>query len=160
TGKRLLQIRGADSQFKSVAFAPDGKALLVAGSSGELALWRPDSGQKVRDLGTAGDKSRAIEYAAFLPDGRTVLAREAGTGRSRFNEVRLWDAENGRLLRSFSLGDAGGLPVHFALSPDGNTLATGVGFRGPGIQLWDTTTRKQVGRFSGHQGGAAESLAF
>src|SRR5207244_3587658 len=47
-----------------------------------------------------------------------------------------------------------------ALSPDGNTLATGGSYRDPVIQLWDTTTGKPVGRFSGHNGGAAESLTF
>jgi WD40 repeat protein len=160
TGKRLLQIRGADGQFKSVAFAPDGKALLVAGSSGELALWRLDSGQKVRDLGTTGGGLRVILYAAFLPDGRTVLARESSRGRAKMDEVRLWGAEDGRLLRSCSIGDAGGHLAHYVLSPDGNTLATGGAYRGPGIQLWDTTTGKRVGRVSGHEAGAAESLAF
>jgi WD40 repeat protein len=162
TGQRLLQIRGEDTWFKSAAFSPDGKALLVAGSPGELALWRPDSGRKVRDLGTAGEKNWGIEYVAFLPDGRTVLTCGFGNGRSKLNEVRFWDTENGRLLQSssFSFGDATRSPGCLALTPDGKTLATGGGYRDPVIQLWDTTTGKRVGRFSGHQGGATESLAF
>jgi sugar lactone lactonase YvrE len=160
TGKRLLQIRGEDTWSKSVAFSPDGKTLLVAGSPGELALWRVDSGRKVRDLGPPGDESRMIAGAAFLPGGRTVLAREADTGRLRFNEARFWDAENGRLLRSFSFGEAEGSPGCLALSPDGNTLATGGGYRDPAIRLWDTTTGKRVGRLSGPNGGPDASLAF
>jgi WD40 repeat protein len=160
TGKRLLQIRGEDSWFKSAAFSPDGQALLVAGSPGELALWRLDSGRKVRDLGTAGNENRTIEYVAFLPGGRTVLTRESDRGRSNLVEARLYDAENGRLLRAFSFGDADSLPGCLALSPDGNTLAAGGGYGEPVIRLWDTTTGKRVGRFSGHNGGAAEALAF
>ncbi len=97
---------------------------------------------------------------AFLPDGRTILTRETGTGRSKFDEARFWDAESGRLLRSFSFGDAENGPGCFVLSPDGNTLATVAGWRDPVIHLWDTTTGKQVGQFSGHNGGAALSLAF
>jgi WD40 repeat protein len=162
TGKRLHQIRGEDSWSKSVAFAPDGKALLVAGMSGELALWRVDSGQKVRDLGAAGDETRAVCYAAFLPDGHTVLAHESGNGQARFDVVRLWEAENGQLLRSFSLGNpnANGYRSGYALSPDGTTLAIAGTWQDPGIELWDTTTGKRVGRFTGHKGGAAEALAF
>ena len=160
TGQRLLQIRGEDTWFKSVAFSPDGKTLLVSGSPGELALWRSDSGRKVRDLGTSEDERRTIGYVAFLPDGRTVLTRESDDGRSKLNEVRFWDAENGRLLRSFPLGEADNSPGRLALSPDGNTLAIAGGYRDPVIQLWDTTRGKRVGQFNGHKGGAAGSLAF
>jgi WD40 repeat protein len=161
TGKRLLQIRGGDTWSKSVAFAPDGKELLVGATPGELALWRVDSGRKVRDLGLAGDANREVSYAAFLPDGRTVLARESDYGRSSFDEARFWDAESGRLLRSFSFGaPEGGPPGSAALSPDGQTLATVGKYPDPTIQLWDTTTGKRVGRLSGHTGGPAVSLAF
>ncbi len=161
TGKRLLQIRGEDTWDRSIALSPDGKTLLVSGSHGELALWRSDSGRKVRDLlPTTGDPRPMIQYAAFLPDGRTVLACESSNGSSKFNEARLWDAESGRLLRSFSLGDAGGPRDCRALSPDGNTLAATGSFNDPVIHLWDTTTGKGVGQFSGHKGGAPMSLAF
>jgi len=161
TGKRLLQIRGEDTWDRSVAFSPDGKTLLVSGSHGEFALWRSDSGRKVRDLlPTTGDPRPMIQYAAFLPDGRTVLACESRNGGSKFNEARLWDAESGRFLRSFSLGDAGGPRDCRALSPDGNTLAAWGGFRERDIHLWDTTTGKRVGRISGHMTGTVVALAF
>jgi hypothetical protein len=160
TGNRLLQIRGEDTWYRSVTFSSDGKTLLVAGSPGELALWRADSGRKARDLGAPRDESQWITGTAFLPGGRTVLTVESGNGGSKLKEVRFWDIQNGRLQRSFSLGDADSSPSCLALSPDGNTLATGGGYRDPIIQLWDTTTGKRVGRLSGHNGGAATSLAY
>lgn len=159
TGKRLLQIRGEDAWTKSIAVSPGGKTLLVVSPS-ELALWGLDSGRKVRAFGTAKDEGRSVRLAAFLPGGHIVMTGESGNGRSKFNEARFWDADKGVLLRSFSLGGADSLPGCLALSPDGNTLATASNYRGPGIQLWDTTTGKRVGRFSGHPEGAAESLAF
>jgi WD40 repeat protein len=170
TGKRLQQIRGEDTSLKLAVYSPDDKALLVAGSPGELALWQPDSGRKVRDLGTPGNNSRMIDYAVFLPGGRTVLARECHTRRSKVMEVRFYDADSGRVLRSFACGEAplNAFQGQRALSPDGTLLATG-GDSGdpsirlwntPRIQLWDTTTGKRVGRCSGHLGGAAEALAF
>ncbi len=160
TGKRLLQIRGEDTWRKSVAFSPDGKTLLVSGSPGELALWRVDSGRKVRDLGTDGDESRAIENAVFLPGGCTVLTRESGNDSSKLDEARFWDAETGRLLRSFSFGDTESSQGPLALAPDGNMLAVRSGIRDPVIQLWDTNTGKRVGRIRGHNGGPPASLAF
>jgi WD40 repeat protein len=89
-----------------------------------------------------------------------VLTHEFGDRRSKFNEVRFWDADNGRLLRSFSLGEARSRPGCLALSPDGNTLASAGDFGDPIIQVWDTTTGTRVGRIPGHAGGAAMSLAF
>ena len=160
TGKRLLQIRGEDATLWSVAFSPDGKTLLVAGSPGELALWRLDSGRKVRDLGTPGDESRGITIAGFLPDGRTVWTREYSRGNSRTNKVLFWGVQDGRPLRSFSLVEAGSSQDCSALSPDGNTLAVGGGYRDSLIRLWDTNTGKRAGQFSGHNGGPATSLAF
>jgi WD40 repeat protein len=160
TGKRLLQIRGEDTWYRSVAFSPDGKTLLVAGTPGELALWRADSGRTVRGLGTPGDEKRMITGATFLPGGRTVLTLESDDGRSKPSEVRFWDVENGRLRRSFPIGNADGPLGCLVLSPDGNTLATGGGYPDPVIRLWDATTGKRVGRFSGHNGGPAASLAF
>jgi hypothetical protein len=114
----------------------------------------------VRDLGTSENARRWIHFAAFLPGGRTVLTCESANGGSNPNEVRIWDAENGRLLRSFSLGNDDRYYPGFALAPDGKTLATVGGYKDPVIQLWDTTTGKRVARFSGHQGGGAASLAF
>jgi WD40 repeat protein len=157
TGKRLLQIRGDHNQEKSAALSPDGKTLLVAGTEGELALWQADSGRRVRDL-PPGNESLMIRYATFLPDGRAVLAREVGRGNARFNEIRLWEVETGRLLRSFSLGDSE--PVCCAVSPDGSTLATGGDYRGHAIRLWDLATGKPAGRLPGHAGGTVTALAY
>jgi hypothetical protein len=163
TGKRLLQVRGgASPPMKTAAISPDGKTFLVAAADGELALWRLDSGQKVRDLATTGVGRGPILFAAFRPDGRTVLALESGEGRVPTDEIRFWDAESGRLLRSFALGSPDNYATRFALSPDGNTLASGGDPRGRNlaIQLWDITTGKQVARLVGHNGGPAGSLAF
>jgi WD40 repeat protein len=161
SGERLRQIRVSDSQFKAVTFSPDGKTLLVAGTKGELSLWQADSGQKVRDLGGAGDRNRAVVYAAFLPDGKTILSREFGSARGPINEVRFWDAQSGRLLRSFPMNDSYPFGMRYALSPDGKTLATsGHEGRKPVIHLWDTDSGKQFVWLHEHPGERVPVLAF
>jgi WD40 repeat protein len=162
TGKRLHQIRGADSHhLKRVAFSPSGKELLVSGYSGELALWRVDSGQKARDLGSSEEERRAITFGAFLPDGRTVVSRESDRSARDFVELKFWDAEDGRQLRSFRMRGSVHDLATCALSTDGKTLATvGGDYRDSSIELWDMSTEEQVGRFRGHPGGPATALAF
>ncbi len=161
TGKRLRQIRGDDSQHKWVGFADDGKAVVLAGTSGELSLWRADSGQKIRDLGPAG---REVAFGAFLPGGKTLLSIEQ-LGRRLENppQVRLWDADSGKSLQSFPVRADGFFPNTFALSPDGKTLATLIligSYQRSDIQLWDTDTGKVVVRLPGHDDSAIVSLAF
>jgi WD40 repeat protein len=161
TGKRLLQIRGADSGMKGVSFTPDGKTVLVAGTSGELALCRTDSGAKLGDLGEAGNERRAVLQAAFLPDGMTVLSRESSSGEGGVHEVRLWDAESRRLLRSFTISTPNPFRMKCALSPDGKTLATSSGDdNDPAAYLWDTDSGKRLTGLRGHSGGAVYALAF
>jgi WD40 repeat protein len=161
TGKRLVQIRGVESQYRSVRFSPDGKMLLVAGTSGELALWDAARGQHVRDLGEAGNERRRVVYGVFLPDGRTILSREPG-GRapgSDSDQVCIWSAETGRLLRSFRLVNPESYTERFyALSPDGKTLA--INTRDRAIQLCDTDSGKPLLELRGHPGGAVSALAF
>jgi sugar lactone lactonase YvrE len=151
-GKRLRQMRVSQSLSKGVTFAPDGRSLLVAGPTGELSLWATDSGQKVHDLGEVGDRNRQVLYAAFLPDGKTFLSWEFGFGRRSFNEVRFWDAQSGRLLRSFPVSERDDFYMRLALSPDGKTLATSGG-------LWDTDTGQLRARLPEHPGGVM-ALAF
>jgi WD40 repeat protein len=153
TGKRLYQIRGEDSPYKSVAFAPDGKTLLVAGTLAELALWHADSGNKARDLGTPGGARRLVLAAAFLPDGKAVLARES-------DEVRLWDGVTGRLLRSSPVAKGHSTPSICAFSPDGKTLAEAHTRQEGAIELRDTVTGEAVGGFGDAWWQSFTALAF
>jgi WD40 repeat protein len=162
TGEQKHQLRGTDSPFRSVAFAPDGKTLVVAGTLGELALWRADSGQKLRDLGTPEDEGhRRVEDAAFFPDGRTLLSHEFTRRWLGAGEVRVWETESGRLLRSWPLLPGSTFNDTFALSPDGETLAATTGdFQAGTVLLWDTTMGKLLLRLRGHSGGMVGALAF
>jgi WD40 repeat protein len=149
SGKRLAQARGGGGR-KHVAFAPDGKSLLVAGFSGELAQWRPDLTAKLQDLGES-DERRDVEFAAFLPDGKTVCSVEGRGVREETQELRFWDAATGRPLRSLRLPTSTPGPGACALSPDGRTFAyIADGYPDKVIQLWDTASGKRLAELRGH----------
>src|SRR5207245_10839983 len=120
---RLWQIRGPNSWMMSVAFSPDGKALLVPGIRGGLTLWRADSGQKMRDIGADTEGKLLIRPTIFLPDGKSILSREFQPGGpTQHHEIRLWESDSGRLLRSFHIATNNPNYETFALSPDGKML--------------------------------------
>jgi RNA polymerase sigma factor (sigma-70 family) len=171
TGKRLHQIPGS-ADLNSRAFSPDGQALLVAARQ-TLALWSVATGQKRHDLRPAGDASRVILYAAFLPDGKAVLTVEQATqpdvkpnAVKQIGEAVIWDVETGRRLRSFPLIDRPGRSLdgfitffsasRYALSPNGKVLAVGAE---DGVRLWDTTTGEEWLPLRGHS-GSVHALAF
>jgi WD40 repeat protein len=118
--RKLLPERGCNS----VAFSPDGKRVLTGGYAGIVELRDTVTGELVRSF-----KGAAIRWVAFSPDGARILA---ASGHS----VLLWDAETGRLLRSFE-GHAANV-TSVAFSPDGARILSGSDDRT--IRLWDAAT--------------------
>jgi WD40 repeat protein len=163
SGKRLHQIRGLDTR-KYLAFAPDGKSLLVTDwYGGGLTLYSTDTAARMRTFGETHSQSRSVWRAAFLPGGNMLASVETQRVSPKdVTEVRFWDAAGGQMLRSFTLPaervrDLSSL----ALSPDGKTLAVaGANYGGDSaVQLYDTGTNKLVGTLHGHT-GVVTALSF
>jgi WD40 repeat protein len=153
--------RGQKSAFRpdvyAMAFSPDGKRLITAGSTaavggrhglpgGIVAVWDAQTGKIVHQL----DKlSTAASSVAWSADGKRFAAGTNGAGGElpEAGEVRVWDAETGKVLYSFKVkpeveqgewASAGDV----AFGPDGTRVAAPVtaGSRGaPGGLLIDDT---------------------
>jgi WD40 repeat protein len=92
----------------SLAWAPDGKSLATADSSGRIKVW--DAGGGLERLTLRGDAGTAL---AFTPDGTVLAAGSRGA-------VTLWPLTTRPDADTFRNPDAAG---PFALSPDGRTMA-------------------------------------
>ncbi len=104
--------------------SPGGGTLAVACTDRLVYLLRPFSGEKRLTL--TGDQLGSIRGLAFMPDGKTIA------GISDDQQLRLWDTDSGKLLRTYpALRDkaGAGLPPHvptaLAVSPDGGLIAVG-----------------------------------
>jgi WD40 repeat protein len=99
----------------SLAFSPDGGELATGHYDGTIRIWKSDDGELLHEMQAPG----VIESLAYSPGG-AVLA----TGDSyQDNNIRLWDAETGLLLRTLE-GHTVAV-VSLAFSPEGQFLASG-----------------------------------
>jgi WD40 repeat protein len=130
----------------SVAVSPDGS--LVAAASGDgVRLYDAKTGDFLRTIGDAGDRS-----VVFSPDGRWLTA--AGFHMDKL--VGLWDVRTGGRVRTFA-GQAEWEADATVVSQDGKLLAsTGTDRQ---ILVWDTATGQLKLRL-GDQPHRTPALAF
>lgn len=106
---RTLEVPGVD--LSAVAYTPDGRSLIT--SSYEVIRW--DDGQDAQHY---QGHSAWVADASLSPDGRLLA-----TASDDFT-ARVWEVESGKELLSLRQEAA----VYFvSFSPDGQTLAVGVG---------------------------------
>ncbi|TDD70350.1 hypothetical protein E1293_34870 [Actinomadura darangshiensis] len=138
----------------AIAAAPDGKALASGDTYGQIFLWSNN-----RWTGPfKGGPGVTINTMAFSPDGR-YLATGGGTRTETATpvangKVQLWDVRTGRPIAD--LGDSPQEVSSLAFSPDGHTLAAGVGAT---VRLWDTATHRELGTLN-NPSGPVSALAF
>jgi WD40 repeat protein len=123
----LRAILEHQAQVLTVAFRPDGRAILTGGWDNTARLWDAEG----RPQGDPWQHQAPVGSATFGPDGRTALTLTYG------GVARLWDVSTGKPL---------GEPfphkpfVRLAVwSPDGRTVLTG-GVDGS-VLLWNVATR-------------------
>ncbi|OIR17232.1 caspase domain protein [mine drainage metagenome] len=110
--RRLAQFKGCTHPVTSVAYSPDGKMIAIActgaaaSGNNETFLLNPVSGEVIGRIDDIGGK------LSFTSDGRFILGSVGGRG----NELKLWDVQGSREVRSFNYphGEVGG-----SVSPDG-----------------------------------------
>ena len=83
-----------------------------------------------------------VPGVAYSPDGRWIASMGAQ------QEVKLWDASSGELVRTFLGADEFSSSVAF--SPDGHTLAAAFVTQ---VILWDTTSGEKIATLSGESVG-------
>jgi WD40 repeat protein/serine/threonine protein kinase/tetratricopeptide (TPR) repeat protein len=129
-----------EGEVASLAFSPGGQTLVLS-NIGRAQLWN------VASLQPIGGPLQPGGYAAFSPDGKTILTADRSAQR--------WDAMSAK-----PVGPPQGFQAaHWvaAISPDWKTIVTES--EELTAQLWDTTTREAFGVPLKHQ-AALRAVAF
>jgi len=154
-------LNGHKFPVTSIAFSPDGEAL-ISGGDDTVRLWSLISRKEIRTLrGHSGNwLESAVTSVAVSPNGKFIAS--SGTD----NIIRIWylkhflKSNRGRIvtLTGHSQGSYLARGVRsVAFSSDGKILASGGSDRA--IKLWDTATWKEISTLNGYP-DAITSIAF
>jgi WD40 repeat protein len=130
--------------LKSAVFSPDGRQIMTTAADA-ITIYALDTGTAVRRIKVSTNLAGS---AAFLPDGRFVLA---ATGDDK---AHLWDVQSGRELRQFP---GGGKVFSVAFSADGKTVLTGGDDNL--ARSYSSATGREIQQYRGHS-GQVTSVAF
>jgi WD40 repeat protein len=117
-------VRAHTRAVASLAFSPDGKALVSTGWDNALHVYR-FSGGLMKDAATLKSSPSAATFAA---DGRLIYAG------SDDSYVHVWDVSGAAIKERPKMSGHKNRPFALAFSPDGNMLASGCGE--PALRVW------------------------
>lgn len=155
------ELAGADVSVlpssQSVDYSIDGKKLAVAGGDGKVRILAVPTYKLLTTIDIASKEYFGeLQQVVFSPDGKTIA-----TGHGRHSKILLWDASNGKLLRTFEQEWYGNPSLSF--SPDGKLLASGGDCRWSGescpgkIYIWEVATGKLIHNLTGHNRNLSSS---
>jgi WD40 repeat protein/serine/threonine protein kinase len=133
------RLRGHTSFVYGVAFHPNNERVATASWDGTARIWDATTGREIQTL--VHPKQAIVTSVAFHPEGKMLATRAR-------DAIRLWDAESGRMIRSWPAPSSGWHDTNLAFSHRGHLLATG-GF-GYDIQIWNVENGDEVATLAGH----------
>ena len=149
TGQLTLSLQHlvapAATPLNGVAFLPDGKGILTAGTDKIVRLWNPADGAGIRQFPGHTD---VVTSVAVSHDGTQVLAGSVD------KTVRIWNTVDAAAVATLTQPAA---VRSLSLSGDNSRLAvTGDDAL---VRVWDMATRQSLQRFAGHT-GAVGAVSF
>ena len=117
----------------------------------KLTVWEVDRWAIVRQIRGVRPSSSHIGTLDFSPDGKALVVGDAD------HQLQVVDLASGNT--SFNIPEAHpeGITA-VAWSPTGSVIASGSGYSGGPIRLWDAASGKPLGKLEGHTSWICELI--
>ncbi len=151
TWSHLRSLKGHSDWIRSLAFSPDGQAI-VSGSNDETArLWDVKTGQLIHML--TGHEKR-VKSIGISPDGGTIVSASANS------IIKLWSLQTGELQNTIKTSDNPATVLNaIVISPKENIIASGSASTQGTVKLWDLKTGTRRHAVAAHSSSVL-ALAF
>ena len=130
-GNRFHPVRDIEGRYAHGAMNRDGSRLAVTTVTDNRLRLLALEGTRTRVVAEVATPYRGIQQLAFIDDQR-LITRGIREGSTR--PVLIWDIQGEMVKFSAELPEDKDTLLHFAVSPDGRTLATGGAFL---FRCWD-----------------------
>ena len=121
--RRSIQVK--ESVSPTLAFSPDGKAIIVQ-EKGSLRVWNVTTGEQrsanLRWRASFGDDTYDISQVVFFPDGRSFLALPE---HPYHGSVEIWSLDGPHLSKRIRVLDREGMASGASISANGNVALIG-----------------------------------
>jgi WD40 repeat protein len=146
TDKEVRTLRGGLGPILSVAYSPDGQRLVSGDASGAVKVWGAADGKELLTL--RGRIGQIVFDVAFSQDGRRIAAASGWPPplHSQPGEVKIWDAQTGKEIRSWR-GHQGAVG-RVVFGPEDRFVASAGADQT--IKIWDPNTGVELRTLRGH----------
>jgi WD40 repeat protein/serine/threonine protein kinase len=124
-------------------FSPDGTRLASMSYPDEVAVREVDQWAVVRQIRGVRLLGGLIGALDFSPDGKALVIGDAD------HRLQVVDLASGNTNFNIAEAHSEGITA-VAWSPTGSVIATGSGYSGGPIRLWDAASGKDLGKLEGH----------
>jgi len=131
------------ASIQAIKFSPDGTLLASLSDPDELTVWEVDRWTIVLQKRDVKPSIPHLGWVDFSPDGKALAIGDAD------HHVQVVDLANGDTVLDIPEAHAESI-TRVAWSPNGSVIASGSGYRGGPIRLWDAASGKPVGALEAH----------
>ena len=142
----IKTLNGHTDRVFSVCFSSDNKRIASGSGDDSIKIWDADTGELINTLNGHTNSVRTVCFSSDLVAEAQVLNNKRIISGSDDNSIKIWNAENGELIKTLNGHTDWVFSVCF--SSDNKRIVSGSYDKS--IKIWNTDTGELINTLNGH----------